>query len=87
MKIGKTLAISAASGMLVGALVGCGNDKPAATPADPAAAGAKASCSANAAPKASCSANGGTKASCSANGGTKASCSAAAPKPAGSQRL
>jgi len=67
MKIGKAFAVSAASGILLGVLAGCGGGAAAGDPktpsTDPAAAGAKASCSGTAAPAA-----GDGKASCSGKG-------------------
>ncbi|GEM_PF-4703835 len=71
MKFGKTLAATAASGIIVGMLVGCGGGTPApaaGTP-DPAASASagKASCNG----KSSCNGGAaGTKASC--NGGSTA---------------
>lgn len=69
----KALAITAVSGILLGSLVACGGDKGATEPpktpsADPAAPGAKASCSATAAPGAATPAapTGDAKQSCSA---------------------
>lgn len=82
MKIGKVLATAAVSGILMGTLVGCGGaDKAAADPntpaTDPAAGGAKSSCSGagGAAP----ASTDGQKASCSAKGSCSGS-SGAAPK-------
>jgi hypothetical protein len=74
MKIGKVLAVSAVSGILVGTLVGCGDKGATPPPTDPAAAsGGKASCS-GAAPASSAAPAGGSKASCSGKG----SCSGSA---------
>ncbi|MEO8874214.1 MAG: hypothetical protein ABI461_01400 [Polyangiaceae bacterium] len=69
MKMGKILAVSAVSGIMLGVLAGCGTSAPP-TPVDPAAAGGKASCSANgAAPSTAAPAStDGTKASCSGKG-------------------
>ena len=79
MKMGKVLAVSAASGIMLGVLAGCGGSTPPAA-TDPAAAGAKASCSANGAAPAGSAApasTDGTKASCSSKG----SCSGKAGTP------
>ena len=75
----KSLALTAVSGMLVGALAACGGDKPATpdpnTAATPAGGDSKASCSGKGAAPAG---SGDSKASCSGKGAAPAS--SAAPK-------
>jgi hypothetical protein len=71
MNVAKALAVSAVAGMLIGSTAACGGGNAAApAPADPSAAGGKASCSASGAPAAAPAGSG--KSACSA---------AAAPAP------
>jgi len=76
MKMGKTLAITAASGILVGLLAGCGGgDASSSGSTTPSGAGSSAAPEGSA--KSSCSgAAGGQKSSCS---GSAAGASSAAP--------
>jgi len=87
MKIGKVLAVSAVSGILMGVVAGCGGDKAAAAPAaDPASStsGEKANCSAagaaSAAPAGSAAAPAGEKQGCASKNGCKGAAPAPAPK-------
>ena len=75
MKMGKTLAITAASGILVGLLAGCGGDNASSSGATtPSGAGSAAPADSA---KASCNgAAGGAKSSCNGNA---AGASSAAP--------
>ena len=69
MNIGKTLAVTAASGILVGLLAGCGGESSGSSGSTtPTGAGSAAPADSSAAGKTSCSgAAGGQKTSC--NGG------------------
>ena len=68
MKMGKVLAVSAVSGIMLGAIVNCGGSNP--PPSDPNAVGAAASGAAAGAsdPSAAPASTDGTKASCSGKG-------------------
>jgi len=85
MKMGKVLAVSAVSGILMGVVAGCGGDKAAAAPAaDPATtSGEKKSCGADG--KSGCGGSAGGAAG-AASGSTTAAPANSTAAPSGEKK-